>query len=190
MKKLIPSLILLVLLLGSVFIAQRYFITPDIPELYTVPDFEFQSQLGTTFSNKNFSEKISVADFIFTNCPGICPVMSREMYLLYDEFKDSEEIQFVSFSVDPARDSMEALTAYAESWGVNDQRWYFLRTDSTAIQTLYGEGFKLGGELPFSHSTKFVLIDNHNIIRGYYDFDDPEQIERLKEHISFLSDNI
>jgi protein SCO1 len=190
MKRILPSLILLALLIGGVFFAKKYFITPDIPELYIVPDFSYQTQQGHTFSNKNFSDKITVADFIFTNCPGICPVMSNEMFKLYQDYEGSDQVQFVSFSIDPARDSIEALKQYAEAWGISDQNWYFLRTDTSTIGTFYEQGFKLGGELPFSHSTKFVLIDNKNYIRGYYDFDDPEQIEQLKENISVLTDDI
>jgi len=190
MKKILPSLILLALLLGSVYFAQRYFNQPDIPELYSIPDFEFLSHQGTVFSNQNFSNKISVASFIFTNCPGICPVMSREMFVLYDEFSSSDEIQFISFSVDPARDSLQALKDYAENWGVEDERWHFLKTENETIQTLYEQGFKLGGDLPYSHSTKFVLIDNNNLIRGYYNFDEEEDMKLLRDHISALSADI
>lgn len=190
MKKIIPSLVLLILLISTVFIAKKYLYNPQIPELYKVPEFKFQSHQGIEFSNKNFSNKITVANFIFTNCPGICPVMSREMYLLYDEFSGNEKVQFVSYSVDAARDSLQALKTYAEDWGVSDNRWHFLRTQQDKIQALYKQGFKLGGELPFGHSAKFVLIDNNNTIRGYFSFDDPEQIALLKEDLLFLSDDL
>ena len=190
MKKLLPSLILLVLLIGSVFIVQKYINQPDIPKLYSVPPFEFQSQRDVLFTNENFKNKISVVDFIFTNCPGICPLMSREMTRLYNDFKYNEHIQFVSFSVDPARDSLSVLKSYAKSWGANDQRWYFLRTEQETIQQLYEQGFKLGGELPFSHSTKFVLVDNNNMIRGYYTFDQEEELEQLKKDLTYLADDI
>ncbi len=190
MKKLIPSLVLLILLVTTVYFAQKYFNKPFIPELYTVPEFQFESQLGSNFSNKNFSDKISVANFIFTNCPGICPVMSREMAVFYEEFRGSENIQFISFSVDSERDSMQALKDYAQNWGVSDNRWLFLRTQQEVIQDLYKQGFKLGGELPYGHSTKFVLIDNKNTIRGYFSYDDPDQMLQLKDYLVTLSDEI
>ena len=79
MKRLIPALLLLVLLIGAVFFAQYRLNQPNIPELYPVPEFEFKSHLGDTFTSDDFKGKISIANFIFTNCPGICPVMSRKM---------------------------------------------------------------------------------------------------------------
>ena len=190
MKRIIPSLVLLSLLIGTVFVVKEYFNKPVIPELYTVPDFQFKSHQNVEFSNKNFSGKVSVANFIFTNCPGICPVMSREMMVLYDEFEGNENIQFISYSVDAENDSLQALKTYAEGWGVTDSRWHFLRTQQEVIQTLYEQGFKLGGELPYGHSTKFVLIDNNNTIRGYFSYDDSEQMALLKENLSSLSDDI
>ena len=190
MKRLLPSLILLVLLLGSVFIAQRYFNQPEIPKLFTVPDFEFPSHHDDVFSNLNFYTKLSVVDFIFTNCPGICPVMTNKMGVLYEEYADENMIQFVSFSVDPDRDSLEALKNYATRFHVNDRRWHFLRTDKEKIKTLYEQGFKLGGELPYGHSGAFVLVDHNGIIRGYYSYEDEEELELLRGDISVLLDEI
>lgn len=190
MKRLIPSLILLVLLLGSVFFVQKYYNKPVVPELYTVPAFEFPSQQGVSFSNKNFNNKISVVDFIFTNCPGICPLMTKQMADFYNEYSDQKNIQFVSFSVDPARDSLEALKSYADKWHVNDNRWYFLRTEKERIQDLYQNGFKLGGELPYGHSGVFVLVDNKGMIRGYYTYNDDKELKLLKDDISVLLDDI
>ena len=189
-KRLIPSFILLVLLLASVFIAKKYFNQPEIPKLYPVADFEFTSQQGTVFSNLNFYTKISVVDFIFTKCPGICPVMTNKMSELYQEYADENMVQFVSFSVDPARDSLQALVNYALKWHVNDQRWYFLRTEKDKIQNLYEQGFKLGGELPYGHSGAFVLVDHNGIIRGYYDHSNNEELELLRRDIEVLLDEI
>jgi len=188
MKRLIPALILLVLLIGAVFFAQWRLNQPNIPELYTVPDFEFKSHLGDNFSNADFNAKISVANFIFTNCPGICPVMSREMAAIYEQYEGDEDVQFVSFSVDPARDSLEALIEYAERWNVTDQRWKFLRTEKEAIEALYEGGFKLGGELPRGHSGAFVLVDQNGIIRGYYNYNEEESLVLLNDHLKILKD--
>jgi len=190
LKRLLPSFILLILLLASVFVAQRYFNQPEIPKLYPVPDFEFPSQQGNVFSNHNFNAKISVVDFIFTNCPGICPVMTNKMSALYQEYVDENRVQFVSFSVDPDRDSLQALVNYAEKWHVTDQRWYFLRTEKEKIQNLYEQGFKLGGELPYGHSGTFVLVDQNGMIRGYYDHSNPDDLELLHRDIEVLLDEI
>jgi protein SCO1 len=189
-NKLIPALILLILLISAVFIAQWQLNKTNIPELYKVPEFEFTSQLGDAFSNKDFENKISVANFIFTNCPGICPIMGRKMAALYEEFSDEPNIQFISFSVDPDRDSLQALVEYAQRWDVNDNRWLFLRTEKGAIDSLYENGFKLGGELPRGHSGAFVLIDQKGFIRGYYKYDDEESIDALRNHMMMLVDEL
>ncbi len=114
--------------------------------------------------------------------------MSREMAEIYEEYQDVEKVQFVSFSVDPERDSLDALISYAEKWGVTDQRWQFFRTEKESIKTLYRDGFKLGGELPFGHSGAFVLIDENGVIRSYYNYDDEESLELLKSHLNILKD--
>ncbi|MCB0281893.1 MAG: SCO family protein [Calditrichae bacterium] len=190
MKKLIPALILLVLMISAVFIAQSYLNRKEIPKLYSVPDFSFETYKGEAFNNSNFSNKISVVDFIFTNCPGLCPAMSRKLASLYDDYSGEDKIQFVSFSVDPARDSVQALQDYADRWGVNDQRWQFIRTDKQGIDSLYENGFKLGGELPHGHSASLVLVDNNGVIRGYYNYDDDAAIEQMKKDLETLAGNI
>jgi len=190
MKRLLPSLILLVLLLASVFIVQKYYNKTEVPKLYTVPDFEFTTQYGDAFSNLNFNTKVSLVDFIFTNCPGICPVMTNKMSELYREYADNNSIQFVSFSVDPARDSLKALVRYSEKWHVNDKRWLFLQTEKEKIQSLYEQGFKLGGELPYGHSGSFVLVDASGIIRGYYSYNDDQELELLRQDISSVLDEM
>lgn len=188
MKKILPSLILIVLLAGVVFYAQMRFNTPKIPPLYPVPAFEFKAHTNDMVSEKDLSGKITVANFIFTTCPGICPVMTKKMKVLYDTYKDEENIKFLSFSVDPAIDSLEALQAYAERYEISDARWKLLRTDVESITKLYEEGFKLGGELPYGHSGAFVLIDENGFIRGYYNYDDDNSIKILNKHLVFLND--
>jgi len=190
MKKLIPAGVLLILLFAAVYIAQWQLNKPEIIELYKLPEFHFTSQDGEPFSNNNFENKISVANFIFTNCPGICPVMSVKMANLYEEFSDEPGVQFISFSVDPERDSLQALIEYSERWGVNDHRWLFIRTEKEAIADLYENGFKLGGELPRGHSGAFVLIDQHGVTRGYYAFNDDERLADLRSDMAVLVDNL
>ncbi len=190
MKRLFPAFILLVLLLCAVFFAQMRLKQTNIPELYPVPSFEFKSQFGDNFTNNDFAGKISVVDFIFTSCPGICPVMANKMSALYQEYEQENDVQFVSFSVDPARDSLETLIEYAQNLGIKDNRWKFLRTEKAAIDTLYEKGFKLGGELPYGHSGAFVLIDENGIIRGYYNYNDIESLALLEDHINILIDEL
>ena len=190
MKKIIPAGILIVLLIISVFVGKWYLNKPNIPELYKVPAFEFENQDGKPFTNANFANRISVVDFIFTNCPGICPMMSRKLASVYEDYSGDDGVQFISFSVDPARDSLQALQAYAKRWGVTDQRWQFIRTEKDAISKLYSEGFKLGGELPYGHSGSIILVDQNGVIRGYYNFDDDEAFARMESDLSALEGNL
>ncbi len=160
-----------------------------LPELYQVPAFEYTDQYGEQISNDIFDNHINVVDFIFTNCPGLCPMMASRMTRFYDEYENNPRVRFISFSVDPARDSLEAIKDYARRYEVDDKRWLFLRTDST-INAFYEYGFKLGGELPRGHSGAFVLVDQNGIIRGYYDSNLPSQLKALNEAIKRLLDEL
>lgn len=158
----------------------------QIPMLYEVPDFEFTESNGAEVDRSIFSGKVTVVDFIFTNCPGPCPMMSKRMSELYLLYSGSDKVGFVSISVDPNRDSLSALQEYANRFGVNNNQWLFLRAPIEKVIDLYENGFKLGGMLPADHSTKFILIDQNSVIRGYYDSLDDVSISILKNHIKEL----
>ncbi|MBD3224788.1 MAG: redoxin domain-containing protein [Caldithrix sp.] len=182
------SAVVFVLLIASFFIIQhaQQSVGEDLPKLYEVPEFTFMQQNGTTFSKAELLGKVNVVDFIFTNCKGPCPMMSTRMAEMYEAFASSNNVQFVSISVDPARDSLETLQEYASRFNVNDNRWAFLRTQKPEVVDLYENGFKLGGELPYEHSTKFILVDREGVIRGYYDSDDKIGLKHLSEHVKAL----
>jgi protein SCO1/2 len=159
----------------------------ELPQLYKLPEFTFTERNGEPFGRQNLQGKISIIDFIFTNCPGPCPMMSSKMADLYNIYSGTDKVQFVSISVDPNRDSLAALKAYAKRYGVNDNRWVFLRAPMTKVMDLYEDGFKLGGILPANHSTKFILVDQTATIRGYYDTFDDVSMKILKTHIKELA---
>ncbi|HGY55079.1 MAG TPA: SCO family protein [Caldithrix abyssi] len=159
----------------------------DLPKLYALPDFRFSDQNGQPFGLDEMKGKINVVDFIFTSCQGPCPMMSSRMARFYQRFAGSRQVQFVSISVDPGRDSLQALRRYAKKYGVTDGRWVFLRGDMEQVIDLYGNGFKLGGMLPAEHSTRFVLVDADGIIRGYYDSNDDISMNRLNTHLAQLA---
>jgi len=158
----------------------------DIPVYGKVPQFEFVTQNSNSFGRNNLNGKITVLDFFFTNCQGPCPIMSTKMGWLYDQYSDAPNVQFVSVSVDPARDSLAALQAYAKQQGVTDNRWVFLHGDLKDVENLSVQGFKLGGNFPMGHSTRFVLIDEQGRIRGYYTGTDDASIDVLKTHLNQL----
>jgi protein SCO1/2 len=151
----------------------------DLPRLAAVPPFDAVSEQGTPVTRASFAGKAWVADFIFTNCGGICPVMTSRMKALAAELKDEPNVRFVSFSVDPVRDTVEALSRYAREAGADPSRWSFLRTDPDRIRALVREGFKLpledgdpNAREPILHSSRFVLVDAEGTIRGWYDSED------------------
>ena len=163
----------------------------ELPVLSTVPNFELLERNGAAFGSTDLQGKISVVDFIFTNCQGPCPVMADNMTELYRAFAGSDKVQFVSISVDPERDSLIVLQEYALRHGVTDNRWVFLRGDLETIKWLSESGFMLAAdELPGMHSIKFVLVDNKGQIRGYYSGTDNASVNILKTHIQELLEDI
>ncbi len=156
-----------------------------------VPEFSFAERSGQPFGNSDMMGKISVVNFFFTRCEGVCPRMNAEVADLYHSFENSQEVQFVSVTVDPTHDSLAVMDAYAKEWGVNDNRWVFLNTDDATVINFSEKGFFLPAEnLPAGHSRKLALVDEEGQIRGYYDSFDSVAMKALKSHIISLSKSI
>jgi len=150
----------------------------------SVPDFQLTNQNGQPFGSAQLSGKIWIADFIYTTCPGPCPMISGRMSELQKPL-DKTDVHLVSFSVDPEKDTPEVLRAYADKLQAEPGHWDFLTGAKSAIYNLSHDGFKLavsdGSEaqgIPV-HSTRMVLVDRHGQIRGYYDATEPEAITKL-----------
>ncbi len=181
------SAVVILAIVAAVVISKANKSRAKIPVYGTVPQFEFMTQNGNPFGTPDLQGKITVLDFVFTHCQGPCPVMSLKMGQLYDQYADAKQVQFVSISVDPARDSLSVLRKYAKQQGVTDNRWVFLRGPINEVKRLSVDGFKLGaGDLPAGHSTRFVLIDGKGQIRGYYHGTDDASINVLKTHLNQL----
>ncbi|HVT43506.1 MAG TPA: SCO family protein [Thermoanaerobaculia bacterium] len=163
-----------------------------LPSLFAVPASVLTSDRGTSVDLSQFHERVVVYDFIFTSCVGTCPLMTRSMATLANEVA-SDDVRFVSISVDPERDTPEVLHAYAQRAG-KDERWIFLTGEREAIHRLSVEGFKLAagdpGEMPGAeavlHSNRFALADRRGMIRGYYDGTSAEEMETLVRDIRTL----
>lgn len=154
----------------------------------SVPDFSLTDQRGKALALSDMRGKIWVADFIFTNCPTICPAMTQEMARLQSEFV-ADPVYFVSFSVDPERDTSAVLSRYAKAYGADGRRWHFLTGDKGHIYQLAEEGFSLaaghnGTEL--LHSTRFVLVAPDGNIYGYYDSRSKPALLRLRRDVNAL----
>jgi protein SCO1/2 len=158
----------------------------DLPILGEVPAFTFVERSGVSFGDENMKGKINIVNFFFTTCKGPCPIMNARVAELYKKYSTTNEVRFVSISVDPKRDSLAVLRQYADEFGVTDDRWLFLRGELDDVHRVSEEGFMLAGDLPTIHSTKLVLVDKDLKIRGYYDSFDEESLKLLTIHVREL----
>jgi protein SCO1/2 len=173
--------------LGASWVINKANSSHQLPIIKLVPEFAFINQDGDTFTEKRLLDKITVLDFMFTNCPGPCPMMTHNMAGLYNDFTGVSEVQFISVTVDPDNDSQETLKNYASLNGVNDQRWNFLFSGIDSIKKLKRDGFMLfADDLPRGHAIKFVLIDAGGNIRQYYDGTDKASMKILRKDITLL----
>jgi len=182
----IVGLVIVVLLAigGALVINQANESRAEIPKLWEMPQFQLTERNGQPFGSEDMKGELNVVNFFFTSCKSICPVMNARMNELYQYYADYDFVRFVSISVDPDVDSLAALRAYAESWGVDDDRWVFLRGPIDQVAELIEKGFKLpANDLPGGHSSRFVLVDQNGMIRGYYDSFDDAQLRHLKDDI-------
>jgi len=164
--------------------------TGELPVISKVSEFTLIDQAGAPFSSKALEGKIWVADFIFTSCASVCPVMTTSMVQVQRAFQDDSRVSFVSVSVDPVIDKPEVLDQYAKRHQADPARWHFLTGDNAAIQSLARDQFKLGhAEKPVNHDTHFVLVDGSGQIRGYYFGTEPSSIAALIQDISKLLSN-
>lgn len=164
-------------------------------------NFRLVNQLGDTVELYDLRNKIIIADFIFTRCPTICPPLTKNMQRLQASFAkhksgrkviDSSIVHFLSFSVDPERDSASELKEYADRFNVNHDNWWFLTGDKKQIYDFALNELKLGlvdGEgvdTAFVHTQKFVLLDKNYLVRGYYDGLDTASLSQLARDIGLL----
>jgi cytochrome oxidase Cu insertion factor (SCO1/SenC/PrrC family) len=155
-----------------------------VPSYGIVPAFQLVNQNGQPFGSAQLTDKIWIADFIFTSCRGPCPLISTRMSELQKPLEKTD-VHLVSFSVDPETDTPEVLRGYAEKLQADPKRWDFLTGPKSAIYKLSHDGFKLavsdGSEaegVPV-HSTRMALVDRHGQIRGYYDALEPDAMTKL-----------
>jgi protein SCO1/2 len=182
----------LLALLGGVSPTVRGAGTPDV---WPAPSFSFLDQNGRAFTRKNLIGKTWVADFIYTQCTSICPMLTAQMQMVQREVK-GHDVWFVSFSVDPKNDRPAALKAYAARWHDNGARWKLLDTRNEESLRALVTGMRT--ELIFSkdqagdimHSEWFSLIDAQGRVRGKYDSTNPAEIKRLAADAAALADTV
>src|SRR6266446_6509205 len=157
----------------------------------TVPSFQLTNQNGQPFGSVQLAGKIWIADFIYTTCPGPCPMISNRMSELQKPLEKTD-VHLVSFSVDPEKDTPEVLRRYAERLQAEPVRWDFLTGPKSTIYNLSRNGFKLAisdgsdeAGIPV-HSTRMVLVDRHGEIRGYYEATEADAVTKLLADTSHL----
>lgn len=154
---------------------------PALPSYGVVPDFTLTDQNGARFnSTAALDHKVWVADFIFTNCPGPCPRMSSQMHDVQTALAGRSDVRFVSFTVDPARDTPPVLAAYAGHFEADPSKWFFLTGSVPQLDRMSRGVFMLGNvDGSLQHSTRFALMDRFSRIRGYYLTSEPDAIPHL-----------
>ena len=161
---------------------------------HTIADFSFTNQNGKTITQKEYEGKIYVADFFFTTCGSICPKMTTNLSEIQKAFAKNPEVKLLSFTVFPETDSVPVLKAYAKKHNVDDSKWNLVTGDKKEIYTMARKSYlavKLGKpeELyDMVHTENFVLVDTKKRVRGFYDGTNKEDMKRLIEDITFLSE--
>jgi protein SCO1/2 len=160
---------------------------PPLPVYWQVPPFQLTAQSGRPFDSKSLEGDIWVADFIFTTCPGPCPRMSSQMRGVQSAVESMSDVKLVSFTVDPRNDTPTALAAYATRYRAEPGRWFFLTGGQAALEAVCRNGFKLGDvDGSLVHSTRFVLLDRHSRVRGFYNTSEDGALPKLLHDIRTL----
>ncbi len=164
-------------------------------------NFKMVNQLGDTVNLYDIKGRIIVANFIFTHCAGICPAMTRNMKQVQTSFAtykagrrtiDSSIVHFLSFTIDPERDSAKQLKWFADKFNVNHDNWWFLRGSKAELNKVAFEEFKVDQfndepiDSSFIHTNKFVVLDKNYVVRGFYDGLDTVALSKMSKDIGLL----
>ena len=159
---------------------------------HKVLDFKLINQNGDTITQEDYKGKIYIADFFFTRCMTICPVMTNNIAKLQAVFINDDDVKFISHSVTPIMDSVPVLKQYALDKGVIDPKWNITTGPKKHIYELARKSYFAvldegdGGLQDFIHTENFILVDKKRQIRGFYDGTDNDDIERLIADIKLL----
>jgi len=162
-----------------------------IKKYHRISDFSLFNQNGDTVTQNNYINKIYVADFFFTTCPDICPIMTGNMLYLQENLKDTN-VMLASFSVTPKIDTVEVLKEYSTLKGIDDSSWNLMTGDKKQIYDLARKSYLVAKALPdgknhgMIHTENFVLVDRDKRIRGYYDGTNIEDMDKLLDDIQIL----
>jgi len=163
---------------------------------HTIENFSFLNQNGKIITEKDVDNKVYVAEYFFTTCQTICPIMNNQMKRVHEKYKNERDFKILSFTVHPEVDTVETMKRYAVEHGVKDDRWHFLTGDKAALYRLARRSFFVlkpaeaenlgdaGGD--FIHTNNFVLVDRKDRIRGYYNGTSKGAVDSLIQDIKVL----
>lgn len=159
-----------------------------LPELGEVPSFRLTASNGEELTRMDLNGRLHIVNFMFTRCQGVCPTMSANIKKMYELYRGSDKVRFLSITVDPDYDTLAVLRSYAEQFDVNDNRWMFARAPLVDVAALLEHGFMLdASDLPSNHPSYLILVDSEGQIRGYYSYNDDEELTALRENIRNLA---
>lgn len=159
---------------------------------HKIADFQLTNQNGKIITQDDYKDKIYVADFFFTTCQTICPIMTSHMVDIQKEILNDNEVMLLSHTVTPDIDTVAQLKRYAIKKGVNDTKWNMVTGEKKQIYELARKSYLAvkddgdGGDFDMIHTENFMLIDKKRQIRGFYDGTDPDAMETLLDDIAIL----
>jgi len=160
---------------------------------HSIGDFYFTAHTGEAITNATVKGKVYIADFFFTHCPSICPVMTYNLKRLHQNTKDIEELIILSHTIDPDRDSLQRLNEYISLMGIDPRDdWFFLRGSSSYTYDIGKDEYLINADVDreaeggFLHSEHFVLVDREGHIRGMYEGTDTAQVNQLEKDLRLL----
>ncbi|MCP4729160.1 MAG: SCO family protein [Roseibacillus sp.] len=181
------STVAALLLSGAILLSGAARKQEALPVRGTIGEFLLTDSTGNAFGSDQLKGRICVADFIFTRCDGLCPLLTKEMKKLHETFANNPAVQLVSVTVDPEFDTPEVLAEFARHNDIDTGNWHLLTGTREAIRSFMVEECMIGmPDDPLLHSDRLVLWDQEMRIRGYYPLSDPEAQGSLAKDISRL----
>ena len=166
-----------------------------IKKYHKIKDFSMKNQNGETITQEFYNDKIYVADFFFTTCPTICPIMTENMGYVQEKIKNDSDVLLLSFSVTPEIDSVEQLKKYALEKNVINSKWNLVTGNKKDIYNLARTSYLVaktngdGGKYDMIHTENFVLVDKEKRIRGFYDGTNSKEMDQLLNDIKILKNS-
>jgi protein SCO1 len=160
-----------------------------LPNYGKVPQFAMTDASGKPFDRRMMDGSVWVIDFIYTNCPAACPLMTSKMHRLTEQFQGTDNVSFLSISVDPDRDTPPALTQFAHRYGGPTPKWHFLTGTPATVHLLAYTTFHVGDIInKMEHGTYFIVVDKRGNIRGFYSSLDQDSLKSLVKDVRALKD--